>query len=87
MWLKIQSFSLLIQRLNEYLKVADKTMVQVLGLVEDKRTFNNLAFMISKLCNQLTTYFNLFTRNFYVIFNFYMVQPLQHGKKFTLGFK
>jgi hypothetical protein len=64
MWLKIQSFPLLIQRLNEYLKVVEITMVQVLGLVEDKRTFNNLAFMKSKLCSQLTTYFNLFIHIF-----------------------
>jgi hypothetical protein len=67
---KIQSFPILIQRLNEYLKVAEITMVQMFGLVEDKRTFNNLAFVKSKLCNQLTTYLNLFTHNFYTIFNF-----------------
>jgi hypothetical protein len=50
-WLKIQSFALLVQKLNEYMKVAKTTMVMVLGLVDDERTFNNLAFMKSKLCN------------------------------------
>ncbi len=48
-------------------------MVQVLGLMEDERTFNNLAFMKSKLHNQLITHFDLcvcmFTCNFYTISN------------------
>ncbi len=70
MWLKIQPFPLLVQRLKEYLKVAKITMLQVLGLVKDKKTFNNLAFIESNLFNQLITSVNLFTHNFYTIFNF-----------------
>jgi hypothetical protein len=54
MWLKIQSSAILDQKLNEYMKVAEITMVMVLGLMEDERTFNNLAFMKIKLRNQLT---------------------------------
>jgi hypothetical protein len=42
MWLKIQSFPLLVLKLIEYIKVVEIVMVQVLGLVEDERTFNNL---------------------------------------------
>jgi len=69
MWLKVQSSLLLVLKLNEYMKVVDIVMVQVLDLVEGERTFNNLIFMKSKLHNQLTTHLNLcvrvFTQNFY----------------------
>jgi hypothetical protein len=51
MWLKVQSSSLLILKLDEYLKVDEIIMVQVLGSMEDERTFKNLAFMKSKLYN------------------------------------
>jgi hypothetical protein len=81
-------FSLLVLKLREYVKVAEIAMVQVLGLVEDERTFNNLAFMKSKLGNIITTHLNLcvrmFTQNFYNVSNFHMMQPLQNGKKSAL---
>jgi hypothetical protein len=32
-------------KLSEYMKVVKVAMVQVLGLVKDERTFNNLSFM------------------------------------------
>jgi hypothetical protein len=51
MWLKVQFSPLLILELNEYLKVVEIVMVQVLGSMEDERTFKNLAFMKSKLHN------------------------------------
>jgi hypothetical protein len=55
-------------------------MVQVLGLVEDERTFNNLAFTKSKLHNKLTTHLNLcmcmFTQIFYNVSNLCMTEPL-----------
>jgi len=38
-----------VKKLNEYNKLVDIAMVQVLGFVEDERTFNNLSFMKSKL--------------------------------------
>jgi hypothetical protein len=59
MWLKIQSLPLLVLKLNEYLKVAKIVMVQVLGLIEDEKTFSNLAFMKNKLYNQLTPQFDV----------------------------
>ncbi len=69
MWLKIQFSPLLVLKLSEYIKVVEIAMVQILGLVEDERTFDNLAFMKSKLCNRLTTHLNLcvhmFTRSNY----------------------
>jgi hypothetical protein len=74
MWLKIQFFPLLVLKLSEYIKVAEITMVQILGSIENERTFSNLAFMKSKLHNKLTTYFNLyvhmFTHNFYNVSKF-----------------
>jgi transcriptional antiterminator len=74
MWLKIQFSPLLILKLSEYIKVVEIAMVQIFGLVEDERTFNNLAFMKNKLHNRLTTHLNLcvrmFTHNFYNVNNF-----------------
>ncbi len=75
MWLKIQYFPLLIQKLNEYIKVVKIVMVQILGSLEDEKTFNKLVFMKSKLYNQLTTHLNLcvcmFTHNLYTISIFF----------------
>jgi hypothetical protein len=53
------------------MKVIEIVMVQVLGSMEDEKTFNNLAFMKSKLHNWLTTHLNLCMRMF--IQNFYNV--------------
>jgi hypothetical protein len=41
------------------MKVAKIVMVQVLGSVEDEKTLSNLAFMKSKLYNQLTPQFDV----------------------------
>jgi hypothetical protein len=49
LWMRINSFSILSEKLNEYNKLTDIAMVQMLGSVEDERTFNNLSFMKSKL--------------------------------------
>jgi hypothetical protein len=42
LWMRIDSSSILSEKLNEYNILADITMVQVLGSIEDERTFNNL---------------------------------------------
>jgi hypothetical protein len=48
MWLKnLQSSPLLVFKLNDYMEVNEVAMVQVLGLIEDGRTFSNLIFMKS----------------------------------------
>jgi hypothetical protein len=74
MWLKIKSSTLVVRKLNEYMKVIEIAMVMVLGSVENERTFINLTFMKNKLCNQLTTHLDLcvhmFTQNFYIVTNF-----------------
>jgi hypothetical protein len=64
MWLKIQSFTLLVLKLSKYIKVVEITMVQILGSIEDERTFSNLVFMKSKLHKKLTTHLNLCVRMF-----------------------
>jgi hypothetical protein len=51
MWLKIQFSSLLILKLSEYMTIIEIVMVQVLGLIADERTFNNLTFLKNKLHN------------------------------------
>ncbi len=89
MWLKIQSSPLLVLKLSEYIKVDEIIMLQVLGLVEDEKTFNNLPFMKSKLHNKLTTHLDLcvhlFTQIFYNVNNFSYDATLQHGRKFALN--
>jgi hypothetical protein len=47
--MRINSFFILSEKLNDYNNLANIAMVQVLGFVEDERTFNNLSFMKSKL--------------------------------------
>jgi len=37
------------EKVNEYNKLVEIAMVEVLGFVEDERTFNNLSFMKNKL--------------------------------------
>jgi hypothetical protein len=49
MWLKIIFSSILVYKLNDYLKIVEIALVHVLGLVEDERIFNNLSFMKKKV--------------------------------------
>jgi hypothetical protein len=51
MWLKIQFSPFLVLKLNENMIVVEIAMVQVLGLIVDEKTFNNLVFLKSKLHN------------------------------------
>ncbi len=48
LWTRINSSLILNQKLSKYNKLAKIVMVQVLGTVEDERTFNNLSFMKNK---------------------------------------
>jgi len=38
-----------VKKINEYNKLAEIAMVEVLESIEDERTFNNLSFMKNKL--------------------------------------
>jgi hypothetical protein len=53
LWVTINTNALIIQWLNEYLKLVDITVVLVLGYVKDELTFSTLAFMKDKLHNKL----------------------------------
>jgi hypothetical protein len=45
LWMKIINSFILIPKLSDYKKLAEIVMVQVLGSMEDERTFSNLTFM------------------------------------------
>jgi hypothetical protein len=49
MWLKIIFSSILVYKLNQYLKIVEIALVHVLGLVEDEKIFNNLSFLKNKV--------------------------------------
>jgi hypothetical protein len=62
--------ALFIQRLSEYLKLAEIAVVLVLGFIKDERTFSMLTFMKDKLCNMLglhwDTTIRMFAQEFYI---------------------
>jgi hypothetical protein len=74
MFLKFIFFLILVHKLSKYMKIVKIVMVQMLGLVEDEKTFSNLIFMKNKMCNWLTTHLDLyvymFTQNFQTLINF-----------------
>jgi hypothetical protein len=45
LWMKIRSSPITAHKLSEYIKIDENFLTQVLGFVEDERTFNNLAYM------------------------------------------
>jgi hypothetical protein len=62
LWRKISTSIVLNLNLSKCIKLAETTDVQIIGLVEDKRTFSTIAFMKKKLCNYLNTHLDLCTR-------------------------
>lgn len=71
MWLKIWSFSVLIWKISEYMKVVEITMVQMLGCG-------------GWLTTHLDLCLHVFTQNFYTISNFLLMKLLQHERRFAL---
>jgi hypothetical protein len=61
----------------------------MLGSMEDERNFCNLAFMKSKLCNQMATHLDLcvhmFTQYFYNVINFSDNVAIATRMKYALG--
>jgi len=51
LWKRISSCTILGEKCNEYMKLPQISMIQMLGFVEDAKTFNNLLFMKNKLRN------------------------------------
>jgi hypothetical protein len=45
LWMKIQSSPIMAHKLSECIKFDEIILIQVLGFVEDERTFNNLTYM------------------------------------------
>jgi hypothetical protein len=45
LWMKIKSSPIMAHKLSECIKFDEIILIQVLGFVEDERTFNNLTYM------------------------------------------
>ena len=74
LWRTLSSNAHLKSHIGEFMKLAEIACVQVLGSVEDERTFSNLAFIKSKLRNRLTTHLEtaigMYAQSFYSIDTF-----------------
>ncbi len=57
-WVKISNNVLLIQQLNEYLKLVAIMVVLLLGSIKDEQTFSTFTFMKDKLRNRLGLHFD-----------------------------
>ena len=77
LWHKLSSNALMLMELLEFMKVVEIAHVQVLGSVEDERTFNSLSFLKSKLRNQLTTHLDLVVDMFAQYFYTFNIFPYQ----------
>jgi hypothetical protein len=62
MWCKVSGSPFLNHKLSKFIKLAEITIVLVFGFVKDECTFNIMAFMRTKLHNQLSTHLDLCTR-------------------------
>jgi len=84
-----EDFPFWVKKINEYNKLAEIAMVEVLESIEDERTFNNLSFMKNKLWNQLTTRLELcvkmFSENFFALSNFPYDDAIVLWKEVTRG--
>jgi len=45
LWMKIRSSPIMAHKLSECIELDEIVLIQVLGFVEDEKTFNNLAYM------------------------------------------
>lgn len=70
----LKTYRILRHSLLEFFKLAKIAIVQVLGLVEDERTFSTLSFMKSKLKNRfnehLHTITGMYSQTFYILDTF-----------------
>ena len=64
LWKKLSSNALLASKLSEFLKIAEVATVNVMGSVEDERTFSTLNYMKSKIQNNLDEHLDLVVRMF-----------------------
>jgi hypothetical protein len=74
LWQRISCNGLLVNRLSEYMRLAEITITVVLGSVEDERTFSNLAFIKNKVRNwlggHLDTTMRMYFQGFYDLQSF-----------------
>jgi hypothetical protein len=74
LWQTITANNMLSSNLSEFIKLAEIACVQVMGSVEDERTFSTLSYVKDKLQNHLTTHLELtvamFSQKFYTIDSF-----------------
>ncbi len=74
MWKIISNSSILCHNISKYVKLVEIAMIQVLSLVEDKWTFNNLNLIKTKICNPLIENLALcvcmFRQSFFTMHNF-----------------
>jgi hypothetical protein len=53
---------------SKYIKLVEIVVIQVLGFVENERTFSTISFIESRLQNQLSTHLNIFIRFYSQLF-------------------
>ncbi len=74
LWNKLFRNALLCAQLSKFMNIAKLVVVQIMGSVEDEKTFSTLTFMKTKLQNQLCEHLNLvvcmFAQPFYMIHTF-----------------
>jgi hypothetical protein len=82
LWHKIYTSSVL--NLLKYIKLVEIIAIQVIGLVEDKWTFNTIVFIKKKLHNCLNTHLDLCIGSIVNNSLFYkilcMTRPLPNGR-------
>lgn len=76
---------LLCSCISEWLKIVELATVAVVGLVEDERTFSNVAWMKNKVKNMLGDHLDysicMFLEDFYSITNFPYGAPIAKWKE------
>jgi hypothetical protein len=72
--MKLYTNALLCVMFNKFMKVVELVVVQIMGIVEDEKTFNNLAFMKTSStinCVKISTFvIHMYDQPFYTIYNF-----------------
>jgi hypothetical protein len=64
LWRKVGQNALMINQLNEFLKLMDVAITAILSSMDDERTFSTLGYMKSKLCNRLGCYLDTCVKTF-----------------------
>ncbi len=74
LWMKLFTNALLCVMFNKFMKVVELVVVQIMGIVEDEKAFNNMAFMKTSFtinCAKSWTFVvHMYDQQFYTIYNF-----------------